>query len=70
MERMRKHDMIAAVAFQKTAMYQQNVKDGTKRHLLLVSNDGSVIPREDRRILTALAEKHEHVGERHDSTYA
>jgi len=70
MERMRKHDMIAAVAFQKTAMYQQNVKDGTKRHLLLVSNDGSVIPKEDRRILTALAEKHEHVRERHDSTYA
>jgi len=35
-----------------------------------VSTDGSGIPGEDCGILTKLAEKHEHVGDKHDSTYA
>jgi len=32
--------------------------------------DGSGIPGEEHGILTKLAEKHEHVGDKHDSTYA
>jgi len=67
---MRKHNMIAALAFQKREIYQQNVRDCAKQNSLLVSTDGSGIPGEDRGILTNLDEKHEHVGDKHDSTYA
>ena len=66
---MRKHNKIAALAFQKTEIHHQNVRDCVKRNLLSLSNDGSGIPGEDREILTKLAEKHEHVGDKHDSTY-
>jgi len=67
---MRKHNIIAAVAFQKTAMYQQNVWDCAKQHPLLMSTDGSGILGEYRGILKKLAEKHENVCDKHDSTYA
>jgi len=62
--------MSRALAFQKTEIYHQNVRDCAKRNLLLVSTDGSGIPGEDLRILTKLAEKHEHMGGKHDNTYA
>jgi len=65
-----KHDTIAALAFQKTEMYQQNVRDCTKRNLPLVSTDKSGMPGKDRGILTKLAEQHEYVGDKQDSTYA
>jgi len=67
---MRKYNTIAALAFQKTEMYHQNIRDCEKRNLFLVSTDGSGIPGEDGGILTKLAEKHEHVDDKHDSTYA
>jgi len=67
---MRKHNTMEALAFRKTEIYHQNVRDCAKRNLLLVSTDGSGIPGEDRGILTKLAETHENVGDKHDSTHA
>jgi len=69
-EGMRKHNTMAALAFRKTELYHQNVRDCAKRNLLFASTDGSGIPGEDRGILTTLAQTHEHVGDKHDSTYA
>ena len=65
---MRKHNMIAAMAFRKTETYQQNVQDCATRNLLLVSTGGSGMPGEDRGILTKLGEQYEYVGDKHDST--
>jgi len=62
--------MLAAMAFLKTEMYQQNVQNCAIRNLLLVSTDGSGLPGEDRGILTKLARQYEHIGDKHDSTYA
>jgi len=67
---MRKHNMLAAMAFRKTEMYQQNVQDCANRNLLSVSTDGSGLPGEDCGILTKLSRQYEHVGDKHDSTYA
>jgi len=67
---MRKHNMLAAMAFRKTDMYQRNVQDSTNRNLVLVSTDGSGLPGEDRGILTKLARQYEHVDDKHDRTYA
>jgi len=67
---MRKHNTMAALAFEKSELYHQNVRDCAKQNLLLVSTDVSGIPGEDRGILTTLAQTHEHVGDRHDSAYA
>jgi len=67
---MRKHNILAAMAFRKTEKYQKNVQDSANRNLLLVSADGSGLPGEDRRILTKLARQYVHVGDKHDSTYA
>jgi len=66
---MRKHNMIAVMAFRKTEMYQQNVQDCANRNLLLVSTDGLGLHGEDRGILRKFAQKYEHVGDNHDSTY-
>jgi len=70
MDGMRNHNTIVASDFQKTEMYHQNVHDCAKRNLLLVSTDGSGIPGENRGISMKLAEKHAHVGDKHDSTCA
>jgi len=37
---MRKHNTIAALAFQKTETYHQNIRKCAKRNLILVSTDG------------------------------
>ena len=70
MDGMRKHNMLAAMAFRKTEMYQQNVQDCGIRNLLLVSTDESGLPGDDRGILTKLTRQYEHIGDKHDSTYA
>jgi len=57
---MRKHNTMAALAFRKTELYHQNVRDCAKRNLPLVSTDGSGIPGEDLGILTTLAQTHAH----------
>jgi len=44
---MRKHNMLAAMAFQKTDMYQRNVQDCVNQNLLLVSTNEPGLPGED-----------------------
>ena len=67
---MRKHNTMAALAFEKTELHYQNARDFAKQNLLLVITNVSGIPGEDRRILTTFAQTHEHVGDKHDSAYA
>jgi len=56
--------------FGKQKFINEMYRTVRKRNQLLVSTDGSGLPGGDRGILTKVAQKYEHVGDNHDSTYA